>query len=77
MFFWGAKNRYYTQLYCSARVPSWPLADAALSVCRGSFRGNNGRASWRIARRLLTHKRHPAGPASEAVVCDLLHAAQS
>ena len=30
MFFWGAKNRYYTQLCCSARVRSWPLAAASV-----------------------------------------------
>ena len=42
MFFWGAKNRYYTQLCCSARVRSWPLAAATADECRGSFRGQSG-----------------------------------
>ena len=37
--FLGAKNRYYTQLCCSARVRSWPLAAAPINNLRGSFRG--------------------------------------
>ena len=53
-FFGGAKNRYYTQLCCSARVRSWPLADALLGECSGRFRGQNGHARTRVVRQLLT-----------------------
>ena len=47
MFFWGAKNRYYTQLCCSARVRSWPLADMPASdspftlAISGSFQASD------------------------------------
>ena len=57
MFFWGAKNRYYTQLCCSARVRSWPLADTMVSDGRGSFRGKSGHQEFGRSRQLLTQMR--------------------
>ena len=50
-FFWGAKNRYYTQLCCSARVRSWPLADIEVTRSDVRFRGQSRRAIRRQARR--------------------------
>ena len=54
MFFWGAKNRYYTQLCCSARVRSWPLAAAPIDNLRGSFRGYSGHAIATVERQIVT-----------------------